>query len=123
MASFNRVILMGNLVRDPDIKYNPNGTAVATFSLAMNSKYRRGDETKEKVDYVDIVVFGKTAENCGQYLKKGAGVLVEGRLNQRRWETDDGQGRSKHEVQAASVNFLPRRGHSDDAVDEGDIPF
>lgn len=124
-TSFNKVILLGNLTADPEVRYTPGGTATAQFSLALNSKYKQGDEVKEKVDYVDIVAFGKTAENCGQYLTKGQGVLIEGKLRQRRWETDDGQKRSKLEVVAAIVNFMPKRGHGDDAppVDEGDIPF
>ncbi|MEO5657570.1 MAG: single-stranded DNA-binding protein [Nitrospiria bacterium] len=109
MASFNKVILMGNLTKDPEIRYTPSGTAVASFSLAVNRRYKQGEELKDEVCYVDIVVFGKQAENCGQYLNKGNGVIVDGRLQQRRWETDDGQKRSKHEVVAQSINFLPKR--------------
>ena len=129
MASFNKVILMGNLTRDPEIRYNPNGTAVANFSLALSRKYKQGDEYKEEVSYIDIVVFGKQAENCGQYLAKGRGALVEGRLQQRRWETDDGQKRSKVEVVANSVQFMPKRqaggseSEAEEMIDEGDIPF
>ncbi|MGA2193323.1 MAG: single-stranded DNA-binding protein [Nitrospirota bacterium] len=134
MASFNKVILMGNLTRDPELRYNPNGTAVANFSIALSRKYKQGEEFREEVSYIDIVVFGKQAENCGQYLGKGSGVLVEGRLQQRRWETDDGQKRSKVEVVAVSVQFMPRGqqgaagstkepAESGEMVDEGDIPF
>lgn len=128
MVSFNKVILMGNLTRDPEIRYNPNGTAVANLSMALNRKYKQGDEFKEEVSYFDIVVFGKQAENCSQYLSKGSGVLVEGRLQQRRWETDDGQKRSKVEVVASSVQFMPKKSQessmgSEDIIDEGDIPF
>ncbi len=128
MASFNRVILMGNLTRDPELRYNPNGTAVCNFSLALSRRYKQGDEFKEEVSYIDIVVFAKQAENCGQYLQKGNGVLVEGRLQQRRWETDDGQKRSKVEVVAGSVQFMPGRQpeaepSAGEPVDEGDIPF
>ena len=91
---------------------------------------------KDEVSYIDIVVFGKTAENCGQYLNKGDAILVEGRLQQRRWETEDGQKRNKVEVVAQLVNFMPKRsGQSgqggkqeqepmpEPPVDEGDIPF
>jgi len=109
MTSFNKVILMGNLTKDPEVRYTPSGTAVANFSLAVNRKYKQGDEMREEVCFVDIVVFGKQAENCGQYLSRGQGVIVEGRLQQRRWETDEGQKRSKHEVAAQSVQFLPKR--------------
>ena len=127
MVSFNKVILMGNLTRDPEIRYNPNGTAVANFSLALSRKYKQGEEYKEEVSYIDIVVFGKQAENCGQYLSKGRGALVEGRLQQRRWETDDGQKRSKVEVVANSVQFMPKRqpggSEAEEAIDEEDIPF
>ncbi len=134
MTSFNKVILLGNLTRDPEVRYTPNGSAVASFALAVNRKYKQGDETKEEVSYIDVVVFGKQAENCGQYLNKGDGALIEGRLQQRRWETEDGQKRNKIEVVAQSVNFMPKRssggqGHShaepapEAPVDEGEIPF
>ena len=109
MASFNKVILMGNLTKDPEVRFTPGGTPVATLALAVNRRYKQGEELKDEVCYVDVVVFGKQAETCGQYLSKGHGVIVDGRLQQRRWETDDGQKRSKHEVVAQTVNFLPKR--------------
>jgi len=109
MLSFNKVILLGNLTRDPEVRYLPSGTAVANFAIAVNRRYKQGEETKDEVSYIDIVVFGKSAENCGQYLNKGDGVLVDGRLQQRRWETEDGQKRSKVEVVAQTVNFMPKR--------------
>lgn len=136
MTSFNKVILLGNLTRDPEVRYTPNGSAVASFAIAVNRKYKQGDETKEEVSYIDIVVFGKQAESCGQYIGKGDAVLVEGRLQQRRWESEDGQKRNKVEVVAQAVNFMPKRssagqggaqGHPEPApdvpVDEGEIPF
>ena len=137
MISFNKVILLGNLTRDPEVRYLPSGTAVASFAIAVNRRYKQGDETKDEVSYIDIVVFGKTAENCGQYLNKGDGVLVDGRIQQRRWETEDGQKRSKVEVVAQTVNFMPKRSGQAPAggsrgeaeplpeqpVDDGDIPF
>ena len=135
MTSFNKVILMGNLTRDPEVRYTPNGIAVASFAIAVNRKYKQGDETKEEVSYIDIVVFGKQAESCGQYINKGDSVLIDGRLQQRRWETE-GQKRSKIEVVAQSVNFMPKRSSAGQGaphgnaeptpevpVDEGDIPF
>jgi len=79
------------------------------FPLAVNRRYRQGDEQKEEVCYVDIVVFGRQAENCGQYLSKGDGAIIDGRLQQRRWETEEGQKRSKHEVVAQTVTFLPKK--------------
>ena len=138
MTSFNKVILLGNLTRDPEVRYTPNGIAVASFAIAVNRKYKQGEETKEEVSYIDIVVFGKQAESCGQYISKGDSVLIDGRLQQRRWETEDGQKRSKVEVVAQSVNFMPKRsssglgagtsqGHAEPApevpVDDGEIPF
>lgn len=136
MTSFNKVILLGNLTRDPEVRYTPNGSAVASFALAVNRKYKQGDETKEEVSYIDIVVFGKQAENCGQYLNKGDAALIEGRLQQRRWDDKDtGQKRSKVEVAAQAVTFMPKRQASaggsqaqgqpmpEPPVDEGDIPF
>jgi single-strand DNA-binding protein len=138
MTSFNKVILLGNLTRDPEVRYTPNGIAVASFAIAVNRKYKQGDETKEEVSYIDIVVFGKQAESCGQYIGKGDSVLIDGRLQQRRWDDkDSGQKRSKLEVIAQSVNFMPKRSsgqagaggqaHPEPApeahVDEGDIPF
>ncbi len=135
MTSFNKVILLGNLTRDPEVRYTPNGIAVASFAIAVNRKYKQGDETKEEVSYIDIVVFGKQAESCGQYINKGDSVLIDGRLQQRRWETEDGQKRTKIEVVAQSVNFMPKRspgggqghGHAEPPheppVDEGEIPF
>ena len=135
MTSFNKVILLGNLTRDPEVRYTPNGIAVASFAIAVNRKYKQGEETKEEVSYIDIVVFGKQAESCGQYISKGDSVLIDGRLQQRRWETE-GQKRNKIEVVAQSVNFMPKRsstspggghGHQEappeTPVDEGEIPF
>ncbi len=109
MVGFNKVILIGNLTRNPELRYTPSGTPVVNFPLAVNRKYRQADEPKEEVCYVDIVVFGRQAEHCGQYLSKGDGAVVDGRLQQRRWETEDGQKRSKHEVVAQNVTFMPKR--------------
>ncbi len=120
---------MGNLTRDPELRYNPNGTPVANLSIAVNRKYKQGEELKEEVSFFDIVVFGKQAENCGQYLGKGQSVLVDGRLQQRRWESE-GQKRSKVEVVAENITFMPKRqpgqdemGGSGPAANEGDVPF
>ena len=109
MAGFNKVILIGNLTKNPELRYTPSGTPVASFGLAVNRRFKQGDDLKEEVCYIDIVVFGKQAEHCGQYLSKGNGVIVDGRLQQRRWEGEDGQKRSKHEVVAQTVTFLPKR--------------
>lgn len=134
MVTFNRVILAGNLVRDPEIRYLPSGTSVTSFGIAVNYKYKQNNELKEEVSFFDIVVFGKQGENCAEYLSKGRPVLVEGRLRQRRWESE-GTKRSKIEVVADGVQFLgsPRsaagEGGSGGASPQGaetpdeDIPF
>lgn len=122
MAGFNKVILMGNLTRDPEIRYTPSGTPVATFSIAVNRRFRQGEENREEVTFVDIVVFGKQAESCGQYINKGDTVLIDGRLQQRRWETENGQRRNKLEVVAQSVQFVPRRGSASTQGPGGEEP-
>ena len=120
MVSFNKVVLLGNLTRDPEVRYTPSGTAVASFAIAVNRRYKQGDETKDEVSYIDIVVFGKQAEACGQYLNKGDGILVDGRLQQRRWDDKEtGQKRSKVEVVAQSVNFMPKRSGQQAAAGRG----
>jgi single-strand DNA-binding protein len=113
MASLNKVILLGNLTRDPELRYTPSGTPVANFGLAVSRRYSQGEERKEEVCFIDIVAFGRQAEVVGEYLSKGRPVLIEGRLQWRSWESQDGQKRSKHEVVAENVQFMPR------ARDEG----
>lgn len=129
---FNKIILMGNLTRDPEVRYTPGGAPVTRFSLAVNHRYKQGGETKDEVCFIDVVIFGKQAETAGEYLLKGKGVLVEGRLQQRRWEAEGGQKRSKHEVLGQVIRFLPTRqsdskgAEGQEAVaDEGsdEIPF
>ncbi|MBI3593076.1 MAG: single-stranded DNA-binding protein, partial [Nitrospirae bacterium] len=85
---FNRVILIGNLTKDPEVRYTPGGTPVTTMRLAVTSKYKQGDETKDDTLFIDAVVFGRQAESCGHYLSKGNPVLVEGRLRERKWESE-----------------------------------
>jgi single-strand DNA-binding protein len=121
---YSKVILIGRLTKDPELRYTPKGTPVASFSLAVNYRYKQSDEMKEETTFIDIVVFGKLAEFSGQYLNKGSAVIVDGRLQQRRWESD-GQQKSKIEVVAQSVNFLPgsKKGTSGESSSgEGDFP-
>jgi single-strand DNA-binding protein len=106
---YNRIILIGNLTKDPELRYTPQGTPVSTFRIAVNTKYKQSDEAREDTLFIDIVTFGKQAETCSQYLSKGKSVLVEGRLQERRWESD-GQHKSKFEVVAQTVRFLSRKG-------------
>jgi single-strand DNA-binding protein len=108
-ASLNRVILIGNLTRDPELRYLSSGTAVATFSIAVNRTYTaQTGEKKEEVTFVRIVTWDKRAEVCNEYLKKGSPVCVEGRLQSRTWEAPDGAKRSTIEVIASNVQFLNR---------------
>ena len=108
MSDTNTVILTGNLTRQPEIRYTPKGAAITDFGLASNRRYRVGDDLKEEVCFVDVTVFGSTAEAVVKHLDKGRKVLVEGRLQFRSWETEVGQKRSKLEVVAERVNFLPQ---------------
>ncbi|MDP2167042.1 MAG: single-stranded DNA-binding protein [Thermodesulfovibrionales bacterium] len=105
---YNRIILIGNLTKDPELRYTPQGTPVTSFRIAVSSKYKQSGEMKEETLFIDTVVFGKQAESCSQYLQKGRSVLVEGRLQERRWESD-GQQKSKFEVLAQTVRFLSRK--------------
>lgn len=108
MASFNNVTLLGNLTRDPELRFAPNGTPIANFGLAVNRRFTQNGEQREEVCYVDIVSFGRTAENVAEYLQKGNLAMIDGRLQWRSWETAEGQKRSKHEVVANNVQFMPR---------------
>ena len=115
---YNKVILIGNLTRDPEVRYTPQGTPIANFSLAINRRYKVGEEQKEEVSYFDIVVFGRQAETSSQYLSKGSSVLIDGRLQQRRWDDKEtGQKRSKIEVVAEVVRFMPKKSQVVDAED------
>jgi single-strand DNA-binding protein len=106
-ASLNKVLLIGNLTRDPELRYVPSGTAVATFTIAVNRVYTsQAGEKKEEVAFIRIVVWGRRAEVCGEYLSKGSPVFIEGRLQSRSWEGQDGQKRSTTEVIADNVQFL-----------------
>jgi len=106
MASLNKVFMIGNLTRDPELRYVPSGAPVATFGLAVNRTFvtQHGDK-KDEVCFVRIVVFGKQAESCSQYLTKGRPVFIEGRLQYRAWE-QDGQKRSTLDIVADRVQFL-----------------
>jgi len=106
MANLNKVMLMGNLTRDVELRYIPSGSAVANFTLAMNRVFKlQTGEKKEEVSFVKVIVWGRMAEICNEYLKKGSPAFVEGRLQSRSWE-QDGQKRSALEVVAVNVQFL-----------------
>jgi single-strand DNA-binding protein len=137
MASYNKVILMGNLTRDPEVRYIASGQPVCNFDLAINRSYNTAiGEKRDSVVYITIVVWGKQAEPCGQYLAKGRAALVEGHLQQRSWETPEGQKRTKIEVVAERVEFMGGKSNGNGAgaapetpepaaagVAEEEIPF
>lgn len=108
MASFNKVILVGNLTRDPELRYTPKGMAIAKIGMAVNRNWtNEAGEKKEEVTFVDVDIFGRTAENVAQYMKKGRPILIEGRLRLDQWDDKQtGQKRSKLGVVAETVQFL-----------------
>lgn len=108
MASFNKVILIGNLTRDPELRYTPKGTAIAKIGLAVNRVWtNEGGEKKEEVTFIDVDIFGRTAENVGQYMRKGRPIMIEGRLKLDQWDDKTtGQKRSRLGVVAETVQFL-----------------
>ena len=110
-ASINRVVLVGNLTRDPELKQLPSGSSVCSLRVAVNS--RRRDESGQWIDkpnYFSVSVFGNQAESCSQYLSKGRPVAIDGRLDWREWQTQDGSKRESVEIVAESVQFLGSRG-------------
>jgi len=137
MAYLNKAIIMGNLTRDPEVKALPSGMHVTNFSLATNRSYKDKEGNKqEDAEFHNIVVFGKQADSCGQYLKKGQEALVEGRIQTRSWEGEDGKKNYRTEIVGESVTF-GRKGDSDqtspsdnvsqakpvESDEEIDIPF
>ena len=142
MPALNRIILVGNLTRDPEVKFLPSGSAHVGLGLAVSHKYKTKDGAeKEEVCFVTCDAFGKTAENCGKYLAKGSLVLIEGRLKFEQWEKD-GQKRSAHKVTVERIQFLSQRKAEEDynqdtkpaaspaeeaaktgAVDDSELPF
>jgi len=129
MANLNKVFLIGNLTRDPELRYTPGGTAVANLGIAVNRRFKDSSgELKEEVCFLTVTVWDKQAEACCQYLKKGRPIFVEGVLQSRFWETSDGQKRSAIDVRAERVQFLGTYGGNTKekeltetkAVDEGD---
>src|SRR5580658_8725441 len=117
MASFNKVILVGNLTRDPELRYTPKGTAIAKIGLAVNRVWtNEAGEKKEEVTFVDVDIFGRTAENVAQYMRKGRPILIEGRLRLDQWDDKQtGQKRSRLGVVAETVQFLGSPGEGGSA--------
>jgi single-strand DNA-binding protein len=122
MANLNRVFLIGNLTRDPEVRYTPSGTAVAQFGLATNRRWkdRQSGEMREEATFVDIEVWGKQAELAGQYLSKGRPVFIEGRLRLDQWEDrNTGQKRSRLKVVGERFQFLGGRGEGGGGANRG----
>jgi single-strand DNA-binding protein len=132
MASVNKVILIGNLGRDPEIRYLPSGDAVANFSIATTEKWKdKGGEMQEQTEWHRIAFFGRQAEICGEYLRKGSSVYVEGRLQTRKWTDKDGNERYTTEIRGDRMQMLGGRGgggttaemrEPDYAMSEGGAP-
>jgi single-strand DNA-binding protein len=124
MASFNKVILAGNLTRDPELRYTPKGTAIARLGIACNRRWKsETGEMKEEVTFVDVDAFGKTAETIGQYLKKGRPILIEGRLRYDTWEDkQSGQKKSKLGVVLETFQFLDSGGGRGEGASEAPRP-
>lgn len=137
MASINSVVLVGNLTRDPELRTIPSGTSVCDLGIAVDERYKSGDEWKSRPNFFQVTVWGRQAETAAEYLEKGREVAIAGRLRWESWETEDGQKRSKVTVTADSVQFIGGRGNGDggsggsrgfeaepDAVpgDEADLP-
>ena len=114
---YNKVILVGNLTRDVELKYTPSGTAIAKFGLATNRTYKdpQTGENKQETMFIDITVFGRSAEIVNQYLSKGRRVLVEGRLVLDQWVDSTGQKRSKHSIVAEKVQFMDTKNSNDNS--------
>ena len=119
MASVNRVILIGNCTRDPEVRHTPKGTAVTDLGLAMNRYYSsEGGEKREETTFVDVTIWGKQAESLHQYLVKGRHIMVVGRLKLNKWETEEGDKRSKLTMVAEKINLTPGGGSRNSAPKE-----
>lgn len=122
MASLSKVILIGNLGADPEMRYTPTGKAVTSFRIATNYRYTTSSgETRDETDWYRVTVWGRQAEPCNQNLSKGQQVYVEGRLHAREWQTQDGQTRTSLDVNADRVEFLSKSSGAAAIPDEGDL--
>ena len=122
-GSYNKVIMMGNLTRDPQLSFLPSQTPVVEFGLATNRKWKSNDgQMKEDVCFVDCQAFGRMAENISKYCQKGRPLMIEGRLTFDQWEAQDGSKRSKHRVRVESFNFVDSGGGGSRGGDAGATP-
>jgi len=122
VATLNKLTIIGNLGSDPEMRYTPDGKSVTSFSVATNYRYTTSaGETREETDWFRVTVWGKQAEQCNQYLRKGQQVYVDGRFHARPWQGQDGQNRTSLEVTANRVLFLGKQSGTAALPDEGDI--
>tara|TARA_Y100000592_G_scaffold99967_1_gene177999 strand:- start:6552 stop:6953 length:402 start_codon:yes stop_codon:yes gene_type:complete len=133
MPSFNRVILAGNLTRDIELRETPGGASVADAGLAVNDRRKQGDDWVDETSFVDLTLWGRTAETAAQYLSKGSPILIEGRLKQDSWENEAGEKRTKLKVVVDRLQFLSNKSDNEPKKEsepvaassgkDGDIPF
>lgn len=125
MANLNKVFLMGNLTRDPEIRYTEAGRAITKFGLAVNRKVKdpNSEQWRDEVDFIDVTAFGRTGEVISEYLRKGSPIFIEGRLNFNSWETPNGERRSKLDVVAENFQFIGAKGaHTEGAPAASERP-
>ncbi len=124
MASLNKVFLMGNLTRDPELRYTPQGAAVVNLGLAVNRFFKdKSGQNQKDTCFINVIVWGQMAEVCNQYLAKGRQIIVEGRLQSRSWKDNEGKNRTTIEVKADNVQFMqPRAKEETKNVDLGEAP-
>jgi single-strand DNA-binding protein len=120
-VSLNKILLVGNLTKDPELRYLPNGTPKCELRIATSRSYTTNGERREDTCYVDVVAWSRTAENVNQYLKKGSKIFVEGRLDYQEWEGQDGSKRSKHQVVADRIQFMDTRNSGGGGEEGGDF--
>ncbi len=134
MVSLNKIIVIGNLGGEPEMRFTPSGRPVTSFNVATNHRYTTAEgERREETEWFNVVTWGKLAEQCNQFLNKGRLVYVEGRLHSHSWDGQDGQKHFRNEIIANSVSFLDRQGaapatgekpgESGDEIEPGDLPF
>lgn len=125
MPGLNKVMIIGNLGSDPEMRFTPSGSPVTTFSLACNRKFQQDGQSKEETEWFSVVAWNKQAESCNQYLSKGSQVYVEGRLHTRNWAGQDGQKHYRTEVIANQVMFLDRKqgGQREEYWGDEELPF
>jgi single-strand DNA-binding protein len=122
MASLNHIFMVGNLTRDPEVRYTPSGSAVGDLRLASTRVFMVDGQKKEETCFIDVVVWGKQAEVCRDYLSKGSPILVEGILQFDQWKTESGENRSRHRIRADRVQFLGRPRGAGGGGEMGDAP-